>query len=134
MMTQELLKVYHDTVYRVFAPPIDIRIGSANTLLDALLERNNCLEWAFVTSANPYGKPLNQLLNFRRHEMLREKLNHYRTFEGEGLSTYDTVPSEKSFLVIGMPRNDAAKLGLLFEQNAIVVGKIYLPAELLTLT
>lgn len=40
---------------------------------------------------------------------------------------------ELSLLAIGIARDKAIEIGNSFEQNAIVVGRIYLPAELLLL-
>ncbi|MES2619735.1 MAG: DUF3293 domain-containing protein [Bacteroidota bacterium] len=133
MIKQELQKVNQDILFRVSHPPIDIKIGECNTLLDELLDRNNCMEWAFVSACNPYGTALNQLLNFRRHESLREKLYHYRSIEGEEVNLMETETSIKGFLVLGIPRSDSAKLGLLFEQNFIVVGRRGVAAEILDL-
>ena len=133
MIREELHKAIENVVWRVNHPPIDILPGEHNSLLDALLEGNKCFEWAFITACNPYGKTLNQLLNFRRHEALREKLHHYRLFEGEIVILYRNEPSEKGFLILGMMRGDAAKIGLLFEQNAIVVGRKGEASEIITL-
>jgi hypothetical protein len=134
MVAEELLKIHQETVYRVFDPPIDIIIGESNGLLDDLLKRDNCIDWAFISAANPYGSQLNNLLNFRRHEMLREKLTHYRVFEGEIMSSTETFASKKGYLVIGIPKTEAAKLGILFEQKFIVLGSWNKRAELLNLT
>ena len=50
--------------------------------------------------------------------------------EGRGIgSDPDWVP-EDSYLIIGIPRADAISLGYDFGQNAIVVGRIGNPAEL----
>jgi len=60
-------------------------------------------------------------------------VQHYRIFEGEGAGEDPNWLSEKSFLVIGITKSDAAKIGILSEQNAIVIGEKTKPAELLML-
>lgn len=134
MIKQELQNVNQDILFRVSHPPIDIKIGECNTLLDELLDRNGCKEWAFISACNPYGTTVNQLLNFRRHESLREKLYHYRSIEGEEVNLMDAETGVKGFLVLGVPRSDAAKLGLLFEQNFIVAGRRGETAEIIVLS
>lgn len=71
--------------------------------------------------------------NLLRYEKLRDRLQHYRFFEGEGVGEDPEWLPEKSFLIIGITKSDAAKIGILSEQNAIVIGEKGKPAELLML-
>ena len=133
MVSQDLKSAYLNTLYKVYQPVLEIKIGLVNEELDALLIKNNCTEWAYITAFNPYSQTLSAEKNELRHAKLRDRLEHYRIFEGEGAGEDPTWPAEKSFLVIGITKNDAAKIGILFEQNAIVVGEKSKPAELLML-
>jgi hypothetical protein len=133
MVSQDLKSAYLNTLYKVFQPVLEIKIGLVNEELDVLLIKNNCTEWAYITAFNPYSQPLSAEQNKLRHAKLRDRLQHYRIFEGEGAGEDANWQAEKSFLVIGITKSDAAKIGILSEQNAIVIGEKNKPAELLML-
>ena len=133
MVLEDLRNAYLNTTFKVYQPLIEIKVGLANEVLDDLLIKNNSTEWAYITAFNPYSQTLPAEQNELRHAKLRDRLQHYRVFEGEGSGEDPNWPAEKSFLVIGITKNDAAKIGILFEQNAIVVGEKSKPAELLML-
>lgn len=132
-MEPELINAYKNTSYNVFDPPISIKIDTQNPELDALLERYDLTHWAYVTALNPFSELLTAEENEERHKQLNKRLNEYLYFEGEGVGTDAFWNPEKSFLILGISMKDAAKLGIYFQQNALVVGKLKDVAELLLL-
>jgi hypothetical protein len=57
----------------------------------------------------------------------------YIILEGIGVGKEPTWEPELSLLIIGITNEDAILIGNEFEQNAIVIGKIYSIPELLIL-
>ncbi|MDP4130116.1 MAG: DUF3293 domain-containing protein [Bacteroidota bacterium] len=133
MIEQELIEVYHRTQYRVFNTQIILQIGEHSSMLDTLLNQYHQQDWAFITACNPGSDPLPDEVNRLRHEQLKEALGLYSYFEGEGVGENPPWKPEQSLLIVGISRSKAIEIGNLFEQNAIVAGRIYLPAELLIL-
>ncbi len=133
MVSEDLRSAYINTIFKVIQPLMEIRIGFTCDQLETLLIENNCSEWAYITAYNPYSNMLSADQNSLRHEKLRDRLQHYRFFEGEGVGRNPDWLPEKSFLIIGITKSDAAKIGILYEQNAIVIGEKSKPAELLML-
>ena len=133
MIEQELIEVYNRTLYRVFNTQIILQIGEHSSMLDALLNQYHQQDWAFITAYNPGSNPLPDEVNSFRHEQLKTALGLYSYFEGEGVGENPPWKPERSLLIIGISRTKAIEIGNLFEQNAIVAGRIYLPAELLIL-
>lgn len=131
-LAPELELAYRNTAYKVPALNLEIRIGQYSPSLDALLKQQNAATWAFITAYNP-GVLLTEEQNRARLEALRRVIVGYRYFEGEGVGEDEEWLPEKSFLVIGISREDAIKLGKRFNQNAIVFGKVDEPDELLIL-
>lgn len=129
----ELRNAYLSTRFRVFDPPIEIRIGQVNPPLNKLLKENEASIWAYITAFNPFSKELTVSQNLERHEQLRSQIENYAIYEGEGAGDDATWIPERSFLVLGISKEDAKKLGMKYEQNAIVAGEIDQPAELLLL-
>jgi hypothetical protein len=133
MIEQELIDVYHCTLYHVFGTEIILKIGQHSQFLDTLLNQYHQQDWAFISAYNPGSVVLPEEENSLRHEQLKIALGLYSYFEGEGVGENPPWKPERSLLVIGISREKAIEIGNRFEQNAIVAGKIYLPAELLLL-
>jgi hypothetical protein len=132
-MDVALIESYSKTDYKIFDPVITIKVGQICFALEELLEEHNQQSWAFITSCNPYSKPLSEELNTDRLERLREKLAHYPLYLGAGIGKDPNWKPELSFLVLGISKEEACRLGMLFEQNAIVVGRKRQAAELAVL-
>jgi hypothetical protein len=128
----ELELAYRNTVYKVTQFTIDIRIDKHSYPLDKLLIQNNELTWTFITPYNP-GTLLTEEQNLARFEELRKVIGSYHYFEGEGVGEDGKWLPEKSFLILGINKEQAINLGNMFNQNAIVFGKVNEPAELLIL-
>ncbi|MBU6159130.1 MAG: DUF3293 domain-containing protein [Bacteroidetes bacterium] len=127
----DLIKAYTETNFTVYEPAIVIRVGQINSRLDELLSQSNETSWAYITAWNPYSEPTDKQMNEERNEQLRNDIIHYKFFDGEVVGTDPTWGPEKSFLIIGINKDEAITIGKKYRQNAIVAGKINEPAELL---
>ncbi len=133
MIDQKLVDAYTRTEYHVFDPEIILKIGAQSPLLDSLLDQYYVQKWAFITAFNPQSIILPDDENKLRHEKLKKALHSYKYFEGEGVGENPPWKPERSLLVLGISKTNAIYIGNAFEQNAIVVGRIDSPAELLLL-
>ena len=127
----DLIKAYTETNFTVYEPAIVIRVGQINSRLDELLSQSNEISWAYITAWNPYSEPTDKQMNEERNDQLRKDIIHYKFFDGEGVGADPTWEPEKSFLIIGINKDEAITIGKKYRQNAIVAGKINEPAELL---
>jgi hypothetical protein len=119
----DLIDAYQRALYVVFGEPaLLIRIGEPNPELDALLKDHEAHTAAFVTAANPHGARLSAAENHAAAEALlkSEFLIGHAWCQGEGRDPAGQWPAEPSVLVIGLSRKDAAALGFVYGQNAIV--------------
>ncbi len=112
---------------------IDIRVGNRHAELDELLPEPLVTEWAFITAWNPGSKLLSAQQNAARHEELMQIVRDhgYQYYGGAGIPDNSGWMPERSIWIAGIPRADAVHLGKRFGQNAIVVGMVGMPAELL---
>jgi uncharacterized protein len=119
-LSPELLASYRRTHYVVFFPEIVIRVGEPNRALDELIAPSG--RAAFVTAANPGSERRsdeeNRLLVAALHETLDAAGRFY--LEGEGRDPDGEWPPEPSLLVLGIAREEAARLARGFAQNAFV--------------
>jgi hypothetical protein len=125
---------YRATDYRVeHAPngPFVIRVGECSVDLEQLLIDEVAFDWAYLTACNPGSVPLPGEENCMRTIELREFLVSagWKTYYGVSVSR-DGTWREPSFLVLGMPEDEAIKIGRRFQQNAVVVGRMAEPARL----
>ena len=133
-MKAELLEAYLQTTFRADTPrgAIEVRVGRRNQTLDLLLSENGSRGWAYITAFNPNSDRRSQGENIRRHKLLRGEIRRrgFRILEGEGVGADRKWPPEKSFLVLGISKEEASRLGRTFGQRAIVVGQRNRPAEM----
>ena len=127
----ELINAYKETDFIVYDPAIVIKVSQANSLLDELLLKNQATVWAYITAWNPYSELTDKNLNEERNDQLHKDIRPYKFFEGEGVGRDPSWEPEKSFLILGISREEAIRFGKKYRQNAIVVGNIYEAAELL---
>jgi hypothetical protein len=130
MIDPAQILAYNETEYRVFDPPLVLKIGERNESLDKLLFEHGQEEWAFITASNPHSNPLPDGVNGARFALLKEAVKSYLYFEGEGVGP-DPWKPEHSLLILGIREMEAVEIGKSFDQNAIVTGRIYSPAELI---
>jgi hypothetical protein len=134
-LPSELLDAYRRTHYAVFGQPgLVLRIGERNADLDELLEAEGAATAAFITAANPGGKKRGRWENEVANAALVKSQSEagFRCFEGEGRAP-DGSWTEKSVLVVGIPRADAEIVGRAFGQNAIVFAETGRAPELVVL-
>lgn len=128
-----LIEAYKNTKYKIFEPALTIEIGKLNQEIDELLNEHKSHEWAFITAFNPFSKVVSEEENIMRHNELKELTRNYMTFEGHGVGDDPSWEPELSLFVIGISEDDASKVGIKFEQNAIVYGQINNAPRLLIL-
>ena len=109
--------------------------GRVNAALDNMLAIKNQKHWCFITACNPYSEVLKAQENARRHRVLGDilRLNYLDTREGIGRSPSDDW-REPSYFVPGIDFLRAEALGIVFDQNAILIGEAGGSAELLFLS
>ncbi|MDB5228938.1 MAG: hypothetical protein JWN78_3131 [Bacteroidota bacterium] len=134
MMEKALIWSLLNTTFRIFQNDISFKIGDVCKPLDKLLEQYNKTTWAFMTAWNPYCESLPENKNMERHLQLKKKLDGYAIFEGEAIGEDKSYPPERSFLILGIRREEACVLAEEFPQYAIVVGEKNNAAELLLLS
>ena len=118
----KLLNAYENADYVLFTdPPIILKIGEPSRRLDALLEEEGANTAAFLTAANPRSKRKSPKENASALDTLDQLIvaAGYPWRAGEGREP-DGSWAEPSRLVIGIYRDNAAAMGRLFGQNAIV--------------
>jgi hypothetical protein len=117
------LAAYRQTEYRVFgATPAILRVGVSCPQLALLHAAHHTQCSAFITACNPLGAIVADAVNQQRQEALAAQLS------GQGLVAIDGIgehpangwPAEPSYLVPGLTRTAAQRLGRQFEQNAII--------------
>jgi hypothetical protein len=126
----ELIRAYKETSFNVYEPIITIKVGEKNDRLDVLLSSYNIVDWSYITAWNPYSEVTSLKINEQRNNELKADLNKYYIFEGEGVGADPQWIPEKSYLVLGITKEDAIEFGRKYCQNAIVVGTLHSVAEL----
>ena len=132
-LTPELIDAYENADYVVFAnPEIVLRIGEPSPRLDALLAAEGATAAAYLTAANPRSEPRTDAQNRSAGATLDELLASagYPRYAGEARDPENQRAAEASVLVVGIYRANAATLGRLFGQNAIVFVEKGRPPEL----
>jgi len=119
----DLREAYQNAEYVVVGEPdLVIRVGERNAQLDALLDADGAETAAFISSGNPGSVIRSESANQVAYVALLQSQEEagYRCYAGEGRDPKGEWPVEKSALVVGISREDAARVGRVFEQNAIV--------------
>ncbi len=130
-LDESLLDAYYKSVYSVFRPSIDIKIGEHNEDLAVFLFDNNAFSWAFVSACNPFSINISALENQKRTSDLIAfvKEKNWRFLRGEGHSDQNNW-KEESLLILDISKNEAEALANQFEQNAFVFGYLDKTPEL----
>ena len=120
---------YRATTYRAYGlpgtTPIDLHIGEVSARLDGLLVSYAIESWAFITAWNPASCSLPPEVNNTRHAELLQLVGErgWRFYAGSGIPSNLNWEPERSVLVLGISRDEAAILGKRFGQNAVVIGQ-----------
>ena len=123
VIAQSSIQAYLETNYDVHsAMPLTLNVGVANARLAALHKTHSVESSAYVTACNPFSQALDDSVNEARQAVFASELhqNSLTYFKGIGQHPTNGWTGEKSFLVLGLSREDARMLGALHEQNAIV--------------
>ena len=129
-----LLDAYRKADYVVYGEPeLVFHVGEPSAALDELLEAEGAETAAFITAANPRGELAGETANMVGIAALSNLGESYDTFSGEGRDPEGKWPAERSLLVVGIPLDEAARIGRAFDQNAIVFIEKGKPPELVVL-
>ncbi len=118
-----LVTVYKETHYHVNGlQPFTLRIGTPSSELKKLYKESNTQSGTFITACNPHSVSLSDLENQERQQKLSHELRKrsLRFCDAEGQHPHGEWPAETSYFVLDMSLEAAKKLGLQFEQNAIL--------------
>lgn len=126
-LAPDLISAYEVTNFHVKAEPtFTLNIGRVSEELKALFQQNNVSNAAFITAWNPYSESLSYEENQYRNNQLKNELiiRSLKFIDGFGQDPLGQWSGEDSFLVFGIDLEGSKKLGIQFEQNAIVWSDI----------
>ncbi|WP_375754630.1 DUF3293 domain-containing protein [Corallococcus exercitus] len=108
-----------------------LRVDAAHPALDAALTAHGFTTWAFITAWNPRAQPCPPDTNARLQQRLIALL------EAQGHPSVSAVGVaddrrwfEESLFVPGLSRDEALRMGRLFDQEAVLWGTVGGAAEL----
>jgi hypothetical protein len=136
ILKKDLISSYELTNFHVRTESaFIINVGKVSNPLKALLKKNKVSNAAFITAWNPYSKTLSSEENKARNDWLENELNlrSLKFIEGFGQDPLGQWAGEDSFLVLGISLEASKKLGVQFEQNAIVWSDIDAKPQLILL-
>ena len=122
-LDQALLSAYEITNFHVKADPAFIlNVSKSSEELKLLFKRNRVASAAIITAWNPYSKSLSSEENQLRNEQLKNELTlrSFKVIDGFGQDPLGQWDGEDSFLVLGISLESSKKLGVQYEQNAII--------------
>ncbi len=123
MIDPATVRAYQQTEYRVLGSvPAVLQVGVRCAQLAILHQMHGADCSAFVTACNPLGERAEEAVNARRQEALLAQITRQRHVAIDGIGQHPTGgwPAEPSYLVLGISREAAQRLGNQFEQNAIL--------------
>lgn len=120
-----------DAALRRISPPallppfVDIVPGRPSPALALLLRHTGARRYGVITACNPGSRQLSEVNNVARQARLAERLTdlNLRFFPACNGPDATNWPAEPSFLVLDAPLALLRRLGLVFGQNALVVGR-----------
>lgn len=120
---RDVIDAYLETEYRVGGDtPCVLKVGARSAALEALHRQHGVACSAFVTAWNPYSESLAPAHNAARQLELAQALARRGlvAVPGVGQHPNNGWPGEESYLVLGLPLDEARALGARFGQNAVV--------------
>jgi hypothetical protein len=123
LVTAELITVYQQSNYQVFGEPdFCLNIARTSTELLALYQKHSAGGAVFISACNPRSECISDAINTGRSLDLYEDLKPLKLpiYPAEGQDPSGNWPSERSFLILGMPLSVGAELGRQYGQNAIL--------------
>lgn len=118
----EFAPLYSQALYRIFDPPLVLKVGQKHPLLDRLLDAYRSRTWAFITAFNPFSQVVSPEENARRNTLLEADLKTYTCFKGQGEDPTGEWEPEASFLVLGIELSHTQTLLTKYGQNAALFG------------
>jgi len=128
------IRAYRATDYRIDHHMLTLAVGLRSEQIHRLFETKGVICAAHLTANNPRGTKQTDAENDASHKLLAAKLASIGVdaLEGSGSEAGSDWPSEKSFLALGLNREDTMNLGLHLQQDAVVwVGKTCVPELIL---
>ena len=128
------VRAYRATDYRIDHHKLTLAVGLRSEQVHRLFETKGVICAAFLTANNPRGTQQTDAENNAAHKLLSAKLASIgvEALEGSGSEAGSDWPAEKSFLALGLNREDTMNLGLHFQQDAVVwVGETCVPELIL---
>ncbi|GMT98367.1 hypothetical protein KH5H1_24860 [Corallococcus caeni] len=136
-MSDALHAAFKATAYVVRPHPLVgdrehvLRVDALHPVLDAALTVHGITTWAFITAWNPRAQPCPPDTNARLQQDLLALL------EAQGHPSVSAVGEaddrrwfEESLFVPGLSRDEARRIGRLFDQEAVLWGSVGGAAEL----
>jgi len=133
VLDEYLLAAYRRTTYRVFAPPLALRVNQHHPALDDFLRKHAARQWSFITAYHPGSVQASAQENDEAQQRLEHHLRvqGYAYYPGAGIGDTGDWPPEPSFLVVGMDPQAGLKLANTFGQLGILWGQRGSVAQLL---
>lgn len=123
-ISPELIAIYKTAIYQanVEAETITLHIDLYSASLYRLLLKTGHQYAVFITAFNPLSQQQNHRENLTCNRQLYKSLIQHSNaiFNGASSDPAKIWPAEKSFLALGINFMLAKKLGIQFNQNAIV--------------
>lgn len=121
-LDQSLIKAYEATEYHVrSAQPFILELGKKSEGIVDLARRLRVDCVALITAYNPYSRVISDTENAKRNRQLKRELDKLdlTIVVGYGQDP-TTLWKEDSFVVFGLGLEEAKKLGVKYQQNAII--------------
>ena len=126
-LSTDLIQAFLETHYRVHqngpdVPPLTLRVGETSAGLIALHRTYSVDCSAFLTAYNPFAQKVDEAVNLKRQEELKEEIGRrsLRFLPGAGQHPTNGWEPEPSVLALGLSLEDAKVMGRKYEQAAIV--------------
>jgi hypothetical protein len=108
-----------------------LRVGAPHPDLDAALAAHGYTCWAFLTAWNPRAKPRPLHVNARRQRSLVALLDSRSLQHLSAVGVADDRGwAEESLFIPGLTHAEARRIGHLFDQEALLWGRVGGVAEL----
>jgi hypothetical protein len=121
-LDRRLVLAYLRSIYRVWNPRFDIRVGPVSDELGQWLTEQDAQTFVYITAWNPRSVPMEDAVNRQRNALLETRLRESArmVMAGEAVGSAGDWPPEASFWAIDLSAEEAVRLGQAYEQHAIL--------------
>ena len=123
-MNEFLQKAYMETIYQIVDQKdiYKLQLNTLNHEFSIWCKKCNIRSWAFITAFNPFSNELSKFENELLNSQLQQTIikEGYNFNLGKGVPAHDNWDSEESFFIHNISLSNAKKIGIKFNQNAIV--------------